>query len=453
MSLNLIELIQQHLGQSEISQAATNLGESESGISKAISALLPTVVGAFANNADKPGILDSILSSGSMSPNADMGNSTQTGSVLTLLSAMFGDKISEINNLVSNYAGVSNASSNSLLNMVTGTAVTALGKHAADHNMGTSELSSELANQKGLVSSLMPAGLSLASLGLGNWGTADEDVNVPLGGTTVAPVIETTATPLPESVKVTSYEDPKIDVTRAGSTHVNVESTEDAGGGSIWKWLLPLILLLAAGFFIWKQCNNNPATGAGTGTDSTMVNSDSMNTTSMTDSANMNSNMEATAKVDKDIDLKGVMIKGYPNGMEESMITFLNTDGYKNATSDDVLKSKWYNFDKVNFEMGSSTQLLAGSEAQMANLVAILKAYPEAKIKVGGYTDKVGDEAINKKISKDRAEYIKTWLASKGVGSQVIDAEGYGSEQATVAATATDAERAVDRRMAIRFTK
>ena len=103
--------------------------------------------------------------------------------------------------------------------------------------------------------------------------------------------------------------------------------------------------------------------------------------------------------------------------------------------------------------MGSSTELEAGSQVQLDNLVAILKAYPDAKIKVGGYTDKVGDEAANVKLSTARANYIKTALEKAGVGAQVIGAEGYGSQFATVAATASDAERAVDRKMAVRFAK
>ena len=47
----------------------------------------------------------------------------------------------------------------------------------------------------------------------------------------------------------------------------------------------------------------------------------------------------------------------------------------------------------------------------------------------------------------------KAALEKAGVGSQVIGAEGYGSEFATVAATASDAERAADRKMAVRFAK
>ncbi len=158
-------------------------------------------------------------------------------------------------------------------------------------------------------------------------------------------------------------------------------------------------------------------------------------------------------KTSVDIDLNGTALKGYKNGLEESMIAFLKPDGYKNAADDAALKDKWYNFDQVNFKMGSANQLEAGSSVQLQNLAAILKAYPDAKIKIGGYTDKTGDEAVNKKLSQDRANFIKGELTKAGVGAQVLSAEGYGSEFAKVAADASDAERATDRKMAVRFAK
>ncbi|UOE42289.1 OmpA family protein [Chryseobacterium suipulveris] len=162
----------------------------------------------------------------------------------------------------------------------------------------------------------------------------------------------------------------------------------------------------------------------------------------------------ATAgKSDVAIDLNGTELKGYKGGLEDSMISFLKSDGYKNAADDAALKDRWYDFDKVNFKMGSSNQLEAGSAEQLQNLAAILKAYPDVKIKIGGYTDKTGDEAVNKKISQDRANFIKAELGKAGVGAQVLAAEGYGSDFAKVPAEASDAERAVDRKMSVRFAK
>ena len=153
------------------------------------------------------------------------------------------------------------------------------------------------------------------------------------------------------------------------------------------------------------------------------------------------------------VDVNGVELSAFKGGLEETIVAFLKGNGYANAADDAALKDQWYNFDNVNFKTGSANQLEAGSKAQLENLTKILKAYPDAKIKVGGYTDKTGDEAANKKLSQDRANFIKAELTKAGVGGQIVSAEGYGSEHATVAATASDEERAIDRKMAIRFTK
>lgn len=428
MSLNVIDLIKGQLGPALVSQAATQYGESESGISKAISGLLPAVVGGMANNSNQPAVLDAITGANSSGLLGNLlGGSSDNSLISSVLSAIFGDKMSGLINSISSFSGVSNSSSSSLLNMVAGAALGSLGKYSADNNLDRNGLSGLLSDQKGIVSSLLPAGLSLASLGLGNWA----------GDTAV----ET------EKVKVTTYDEPKVEVNRGGNTHVNVDRDDNKDAGSIWKWLLPLLLLALAAWFLWKQCNQ-PASETTTMTDSTSVVSDSASAVMPADST-----VGTATKTDENIDLNGVALKGYRGGMEDSMISFLKSGGYTNASDDAALKDAWYTFDKVNFKMGSSTELEAGSQVQLDNLVAILKAYPDAKIKVGGYTDKVGDEAANVKLSAARANFIKTALGKAGVGAQVLGAEGYGSQFATVDASASDAARAIDRKMAVRFAK
>lgn len=160
----------------------------------------------------------------------------------------------------------------------------------------------------------------------------------------------------------------------------------------------------------------------------------------------------AEKKAQVSIDLNGVALKGFANGMEDSMIKYLKSGQYAAAT-EDGLKNTWYNFDNVNFKTGSSNQLEAGSHEQLENLAKILKAYSDVKIKIGGYTDKTGDEAKNLKLSQDRANFIKAELSKLGATAQIVSAEGYGSQFAHVDAKASDSERASDRKMSVRFTK
>ena len=328
------------------------------------------------------------------------------------MGTIFGDKLSGLVNSIATYAGISNNSSASLLNLVTGATVGSVGKYAADNNLDESGISSLLNDQKGIVSSLLPAGLSLASLNVGDWAKGYKFDND--NDTIHTPPTTPISTP-------TSHDEPKIEVTKSvadGGTFPD-RPTTTSDGGSIWKWLLPLLLLVAAAYFIWKQCEKKETTAT------TTVVGDSLSTT--TDTASMQNDTASaitTAKVDENIDLNGTVLKGYRGGMEDNMITFLKSGSYASAADDAALKDQWYDFDHVNFKMGSATELEAGSQGQLENLVAILKVYPEAKIKIGGYTDKVGNEAANVKLSGERATYIKDWLAKQGVGAQVLGAEG-----------------------------
>lgn len=429
MALNIIDLIKGQLGAALVSQTASQLGESESGISKAISGLLPVVIGGLANNSDNPTVLDTVANSSSNGILGSLSSATSGNSFISgLLTSIFGDKLSGIINSVATYAGISNNSSSSLLNMVTGATVGSIGKYASENNLDRNGIASLLNDQKGIISTLLPAGLSLASLNVGDWakGYGFEGNENPA----TKPVVDAP---------------PRVEVTRStAETGTFPDRTTSSEGGSIWKWLLPVILLLAASYFLWQQCRKSETT------TTTSVEGDSLKT--KTDTTTVNSTA-TTTKVDEDIDLNGTALKGYRNGMEDQMISFLKSGEYTNAKDDAALKNRWFDFDHVNFKMGSANQLEAGSESQLQNLVAILKAFPDAKIKIGGYTDKTGNEANNLKLSAERANFIKDWLSKQGVASQVIAADGYGSEFAKVDAKASDAERAVDRKMSVRFTK
>lgn len=448
MSTNLIDLIKGQLGPATVSQTATQLGESESGISKAISALLPAVVGGFANSNAKSELFSTIqeASTSGLLSNI-LGNLNGTDSVVSkILSLIFGDgdKLAAITNAVSSYAGIKTESTNSLLNLVTGATAGTLGRYAIENNLDISSFGNLLEEQKSLLTTLLPAGFSFASLGLGNWfGTVDaEPVNVipeahqkPLADVNpVTPVTEERPI-VTENPIVTDA--PKVEVNRSGTTHEIV--SDNSGGGNIWKWLLPLLLLLLLGWFFWKQCNKKTEVVPVTTTDSSAVIVDSTNATSEPVEVTRES-MVVTLP-------SGKTLQAYKGGIEDQIVTFLKSDDYKNST-EAQLKDRWFNFDNLNFEFGNA-KLTPESQVQLDNLKAILAEFPDAKIKIGAYTDKKGDEAVNLKLSGERATVVKSALNS----AQVIEAEGYGSKFAKVPADATDKERESDRKTAVRFTK
>jgi outer membrane protein OmpA-like peptidoglycan-associated protein len=59
----------------------------------------------------------------------------------------------------------------------------------------------------------------------------------------------------------------------------------------------------------------------------------------------------------------------------------------------------------------------------------ILKYFPNSSIKIGGYTDNIGDSSLNKKISDERAKTVMKELIKLGAGTnQITEAVGYGPE-------------------------
>jgi K(+)-stimulated pyrophosphate-energized sodium pump len=119
----------------------------------------------------------------------------------------------------------------------------------------------------------------------------------------------------------------------------------------------------------------------------------------------------------------------------------------------DTDKSKgWISLDRTYFVTGKS-ELTPSSKEQVANIAAILKAYPTAKIKLGGYTDNSGAVELNNKISGDRAAFVKTQLVAAGVPAIAIDkTEGYGPQFPICEANDTPECKAQNRRVDIRVT-
>ena len=110
----------------------------------------------------------------------------------------------------------------------------------------------------------------------------------------------------------------------------------------------------------------------------------------------------------------GKELDTYKGGIEDQLVTFLSSD-WKSLGADS-LKKKWFDFDNLNFELGKST-IVPASEKQLDNISEILKAFPDAKNKIGGYTDASGNADANKKLSQDSADAAKAGLVKRGVSA------------------------------------
>lgn len=79
----------------------------------------------------------------------------------------------------------------------------------------------------------------------------------------------------------------------------------------------------------------------------------------------------------------------------------------------------------IYFETGKDV-LKQQSLQVLDQIVDIMDRYPAYNIEISGHTDNVGTEEKNMRLSKDRANAVKTYLASKGVSADRMNSEGYG---------------------------
>jgi len=100
----------------------------------------------------------------------------------------------------------------------------------------------------------------------------------------------------------------------------------------------------------------------------------------------------------------------------------------------------------VTFATGSAS-IDAQGRALLGAIAACLK---NGHYEVAGYTDNVGSAAGNARLSKARADAVRTYLIGKGVAGERLTATGYGADH-PIADNTTAEGRAKNRR--IEFTK
>jgi outer membrane protein OmpA-like peptidoglycan-associated protein len=418
MSFNILDAVKGHLTPDLISKASSFLGENESGVSKALSGILPTVLSGMVSKASSGGsgateVFNAAKETHSSGLLGGLGNlfgdgGGMLGKGLDLVKGLLGDKFSGIINTISSFAGIKSSSASSLFSMAAPIAAGTLGKHAADNNLNAGGLASLLSSQKSTITSMLPAGLgSIAGmLGIG---------------------------------KVT---DTLSSITGGAKEKANAAynyAEEKTKKGINWMaWLLPL--LLAAALIWWFLLGGKSGcSGSSTGSADTTI------AVTPPDTASMNTTPAAPMSFKVKLP-DGTELNANKGGIEEMLVNFLSTDYMK--LGEDSLKKVWFDFDNLNFTTGSA-EITPESQQQISNIVAILKAFPNAKLKIGGYTDKTGNEATNKKISGQRAAAVKTVLDKAGVGAQVLGAEGYGSDFAKYPADAPEADRVKDRHVSV----
>lgn len=84
--------------------------------------------------------------------------------------------------------------------------------------------------------------------------------------------------------------------------------------------------------------------------------------------------------------------------------------------------------DGVFFDTNSAT-LTHESYNRLDRVVEYMRHKPDARIRIAGHTDNVGDAGQNRRLSERRAESVRQYLITQGIDGTRIEAVGYGDQQ------------------------
>ena len=101
----------------------------------------------------------------------------------------------------------------------------------------------------------------------------------------------------------------------------------------------------------------------------------------------------------------------------------------------------------INFETDGFT-LTAGTEQMLTQVANRLKACPDSRVAVNGFSDNAGNDGITIPLSGNRAKSVADFLVSQGVVGDHVTSQGMGSAN-PIASNDTPDGRAQNRRVEI----
>jgi len=387
---------------------ASRLGESATGVQSGLSAATATTLSGLADKANDNGFLGQItgLLGGGMGQNvlaslpsiASSGPTGTVGEVINrFLPMVFGTQQGQVATAITQYAGLGSGSGLGLLKMA---APLVLGYFAKLHSAGsltTSSLANALRAEAPNLQSYLPPNVHGGAAGV----------------VSPAPARAAFATPVVAARTTTP------------------------------RWLVPLAIagaLLLGLLAIRALMSPAPVRTAAT------VTNEAANT-GVREAATITGNtaQAAWAALGDMMKVKlpdGTELNVPTRGVEARLVSYLND------SSAPVSDNTWFDFDRLLFDTGQAT-LQPASQEQLTNIAEILKAYPQVKIRIGGYTDNTGDPAANLQLSQQRADNVMAELTQLGVDPSRMSAKGYGQEDA-IADNSTEEGRQKNRRISLR---
>ncbi|POY36908.1 flagellar motor protein MotB [Solitalea longa] len=417
MATNIVDSLKSLVTPDLVLNTSSMLGESSGNISSAFGLSFPSILAGLLNKSTDMSAMSGLYSMmqgagtsnilsdpGSLVSELGAGGSGIIDQGKQFLSSLFGNKTAELSTTIGSAAGIKSSSASSILAVAAPLVLSFLGNKVNTEGLGLSGLTSFLGSQKDNIINAAPAGLG-SLLGIGSLSNL---------GSSAASAVKST-----------------------------MEGTGKRAESSTVRNLILLAVGILAVFFLWRSCNKKEDMSTVPSTVDSLANK----AETMADSAASMAS-DALAKLGAFFKKKlpnGIELNIPEMGIENKLLAFIED------TSKPVDKTTWFSFDRLTFETGSAV-LKPESEEQLKNIAEILKAYPNVEVKLGGYTDNVGDAATNLKLSADRANNVKAELEKLGIDGKRIAAEGYGQDH-PVASNDTEEGKAQNRRIDIRVTK
>jgi OOP family OmpA-OmpF porin len=117
------------------------------------------------------------------------------------------------------------------------------------------------------------------------------------------------------------------------------------------------------------------------------------------------------------------------------------------AMSDAIAKSGKLDVYGITFATGQAA-ITPQSNQVLGDLLAVLVANADWRLRIEGHTDNVGDKAANLKLSNARAAAVAAWLTGNGIAAARLTTAGLGDTQ-PVADNASEDGRARNRRVVL----
>ena len=374
MSQNILDAVLQHISPAVIEKLIGNLGDESQQISDTITAAVPAVLNGILQKSTTTAGLGSILHAAREAHNDNVlgsltdlfaGSGNLTHKAGSFLEGLFGENEHNVYQAISDATGAKQSSVGSIFRIVGPILLAVLGKRVADNKMDNKGFAHHLLGIVPALSALLPAALSWSKLKMKQ---PDE---------------------LKHGLEAVQYTLSGDQGPHAVPFEAKPQEKEKSGMG----WLLPLLLGLATVAALWWFLGRDKG-----GEVKQEVATQLPDMIPVPDSA-----VKSPATLPDGTELP------YSKGtMEYKLLEFMADQS--RPAGEDV----WFDFDDVSFDFNSAT-INALSDAQLQNIASIFKAYPNMKAKIGGYTDKVGEDAANLKLSQERADAILAELKKFGV--------------------------------------